>query len=106
MSMPSVKSLLADLHSAKSAPGFPKRNYTSTEEFINQRSSIFRLILKLYPKEQRELATAMYAFFRMADDLVDIERITVDEFRAWRGQSLKPASEQFDPVLAAWADAR
>jgi 15-cis-phytoene synthase len=81
-------------------------NYTSAEEFIDQRSSIFRLIVKLYPKEKRELAMAMYAFFRMADDLVDIERVTLDEFRTWREQSLKPASEQLDPVLAAWADVR
>jgi len=87
-------------------PWLLKMNYIDADEFISQRSSIFRLVVKLYRKEQRELATAMYAFFRMADDLVDIERVTLDGFRTWREQSLKPASEQFDPVLATWADVR
>src|ERR1041384_1113186 len=87
-------------------PTIKHGNYTSSEEFIGQRSSIFRIVVRLLPPEQRELATAMYAFLRLADDLVDIEHVTLDQFRAWREQSLKPASKQFDPVLTAWAAVR
>jgi phytoene synthase len=58
------------------------------------------------PTAQRRALRVAYCFFRTADDLVDVHGYAPDQLRAWCAEALRPASEQTDPVLLAWADLR
>jgi phytoene synthase len=80
--------------------------YLAADAYVRQRSTMFRIAANLLPKEVRTAAWATYAFFRTSDDMVDEQQISVEDFRAWRNQTLQPASTQTNPILAAWADVK
>lgn len=74
-------------------------------DFVTGRS-LLRYPAIFFSPELKQAAFAVYAYFRKADDLADEGRLTIDQFRAWRAQSLLPAHEQTDPFVMAWADIR
>jgi len=78
--------------------------YSAVEKFVRQRSRTFRVAAAFLPPATRPRAWATYAFFRRLDDWVDNQQISLDEFHLWRKQAMRPAAEQSDPILAAWAD--
>ncbi len=78
--------------------------HAAVEKFVRQRSRTFRVAAAILPPAIRQRAWVTYAFFRRLDDWVDNRQISLDEFRRWREQALRPAAEQTDPILAAWAD--
>ncbi len=80
--------------------------YAAAERYVRRRSQTFRLVASFLPPNKRQATWVTYAFFRRIDDLVDQERISLVDFRAWRRQAMRPAVEQSDPILAAWADVR
>lgn len=86
------------------APGAVNRQ--AVERFVRERSRTFRYASALLPPERRYALRVAYAFFRMADDMVDRAARSPAEFHAWRDQAMRPAGEQSDPVLAAWAMVR
>ncbi|MCC6191703.1 MAG: phytoene/squalene synthase family protein [Anaerolineales bacterium] len=58
------------------------------------------------PPDRRANVRVAFAFFRLADDMVDSGRASPETFRAWREQANRPAGEQSNPILAAWSDVR
>jgi len=80
--------------------------YAATAAYLATRSSKFPKLSWLLPAEPRQLLTITYAFLRMSDDMVDEEHVTQEQFRAWRAQAARPAVEQTNPILIAWASVR
>ena len=80
--------------------------YAAADHFVRKRSRTFRYASALLPADQRRAMRAAYCFFRIADDMVDRAHCTPEELQAWCTQALRPAVEQTDPRLAAWADVR
>lgn len=95
----------AEGHTKAQAIPLPQA-HLAAEAYVRQRSTMFRIAANFLPSEARTAAWATYAFFRTSDDLVDEQHISVEEFRAWRTQTLQPASAQTDPILAAWEDVK
>ncbi len=80
--------------------------YVAAEHFVRHREGLFYSVSRFLPPDRRTAMRIAFAFFRAADNMVDRDRASVEEFRAWRQTALRPASEQTDPILAAWADVR
>lgn len=80
--------------------------YNAAAAYANRRGPIMRIVSRLFMPEHRRAAQAVYAFFRTADDLVDEEHISLEQFRAWREQAQRPIEQQTDPFIAAWVDTR
>ena len=82
------------------------RAHAAAAAYANRRGPMIRVVSRLFSREHRRAAYAMYAFFRTADDLIDEDRIPLEQFRAWRAQSQLPAEQQTDPLMLAWSDIR
>ena len=80
--------------------------YAAAEQYIRQHEGMFDFVSKFLPPDRRIAMRVAFAFFRTADNMVDRGQVSLASFRAWRQQALKPAYEQSDPILAAWADVR
>lgn len=90
---PSEKITLVQAHAAAAA-------------YTNRRGPMIRVVSRLFSPKHRRAAYAMYAFFRTADDLIDEDHISLEQFRAWRAQSQLTAEQQTDPLMLAWGDIR
>jgi len=77
--------------------------YLAARTYLFARSRKFPKLSKLLSEENRQVLTIAYAFFRIADDMVDEEHVTLEQFQVWRTQTRRPPEEQSDPILAAWA---
>lgn len=80
--------------------------YAAAERYIRQNEGMFDFVSRFLPPDRRVAMRVAFAFFRTADNMVDHGQVSLPDFRAWRQQALKPAFEQKDPILAAWADVR
>ncbi len=80
--------------------------YAAADQYIRQHEDTFHFVSMFLPPDRRAAMRVAFAFFRMADNLVDSSHASLAEFQAWRQQAMRPASEQTDPILAAWADVR
>jgi phytoene synthase len=80
--------------------------YAAAERYIRQNEGMFDFVSRFLPLDRRVAMRVAFAFFRTADNMVDRGQVSLPDFRAWRQQALKPAVEQADPILAAWADVR
>lgn len=80
--------------------------HRAASEFTTKRSPMMRVTSTFFTPEHRRAAHALYAFFRIADDLVDEAHIPLEKFRAWQQQSQRPLDRQTDPYIIAWADIR
>lgn len=77
--------------------------YAAAQAYLSTRSTKFPKLSKFLSEENRQVLTITYAFFRLADDMVDVDHVSLEQFRAWRAQAARPADEQNDPLVAAWA---
>lgn len=80
--------------------------YAAADQYIRQHEDTFHFVSMFLPPDRRAAMRVAFAFFRQADNLVDSSHASLAEFRAWRRQAMRPAAEQTDPILAAWADVR
>jgi phytoene synthase len=80
--------------------------YTEVERRVRARSRTFRHATALLPPDQRTALRVAYCFFRTIDDLVDSGHATSEKLQELCRQVIRPAEEQTDPVLMAWADVR
>ncbi len=80
--------------------------YAEVERRVRARSKTFRHFTVLLPPDQRTALRVAYCFFRTVDDLADSGQCTPETLQDLCRQALRPAAEQVDPVLAAWADVR
>lgn len=76
-----------------------------TANFVAGRS-LLRYPAMFFAPDIKQAAYAVYAYFRKADDLADEGHVTIDQFHAWRQQSLQAPEKQTDPFVMAWADIR
>lgn len=95
------------MNSATQSPSMPIRQaYATAERYIRQHEGMFHFVSAFLPRDRRAAMRVAFAFFRRADNMVDRGQASLVEFQAWRQQAMRPASEQSDPILAAWADVR
>lgn len=79
--------------------------HAAASEFVRH-NSLLHYPSMFFTPEHRQAAHAVYAYFRTADNLVDEEHFSLDQFRAWREQAQQPIEKQTDPLIIAWADIR
>lgn len=87
-----------------------QRAYMECEAIIAEHSKTFNLATALLPPDNRRAVRALYAFCRVADNIVDCsdEPVEVKEARlaAWRYKSVTASPPHDDLVALAWADTR
>ena len=77
--------------------------YAQADRVTRRNSQTFYMATALLPREARRAVRALYAFCRATDDLVDRQGATSADVARWRAAVNRPAEEQADPVLLAWA---
>ncbi len=77
--------------------------YAQADRITRRNSQTFYTATALLPREARRAVRALYAFCRATDDLVDRQGATAADVARWRTAVNRPAGEQADPVLLAWA---
>ncbi len=80
--------------------------YAAAESYVRHHESMFYTVSRFLPPDRRSAMRVAFAFFRLADNQVDRGHVSLAEFQFWRQRALRPAAEQTDPILAAWADVR
>lgn len=87
-----------------------ERAYARCEDIIAEHGKTFNLATRLLPPATRRAIRALYAFCRIADNIVDSsqEALDVREARlaAWRQKSVTMSPPHDDLVALAWADTR
>ncbi len=87
-----------------------KRAYARCEHIIAEHGKTFRLSTHLLPPGKRRAISALYAFCRVADNIVDSSDETVDireaKLAEWRYRSVTASPPQYDLVALAWSDTR
>jgi phytoene synthase len=87
-----------------------QRAYTACEAVIAEHGKTFNLATALLPSSTRRAIRALYAFCRVADNIVDSshEPVAVREARLaeWRYRSVTASPPHDDLVALAWADTR
>jgi 15-cis-phytoene synthase len=77
--------------------------FAVTDRVTRDNSKTFYLATALLPRRTRRAVRALYAFCRATDDLVDRAGATVADVARWRAEAARPASQQDQPGLRAWA---
>lgn len=82
--------------------------YGLAREITRDASKSFYLSTLLLPRAKRRAIQALYAFLRTTDNIVDVPDAgsPLAKLEQWRLRSRRPAADQDDPVLFAWADTR
>ena len=76
-------------------------------EVLRHGSKSFHAASLLLPPRVRNAASALYAFCRVTDDIVDRPDGDVRaSLRSWRRRALADHPPENDPIAVAWADAR
>lgn len=87
-----------------------RRAYTACEAVIAEHGKTFNLATALLPPPRRRAIRALYAFCRVADNIVDSshEAVAVRAARLaeWRYRSVTASPPHDDLVALAWADTR
>jgi phytoene synthase len=87
-----------------------QRGYAECEAIIAQHGKTFNLATGLLPPATRRAIRALYAFCRIADNIVDAPQEPVDvreaKLEAWRYKSVTASPPHDDLVALAWADTR
>lgn len=88
----------------------------ATEQVIRQHSKTFYFATALLPREKQRAIRSLYAFCRTSDDLADQPPssnsastqtdLRLSVFADWQAEVARPASQQTNPVLIAWAHTR
>lgn len=86
------------------------RAFDLCSEITRDHSKSFYFSTSFLPREKRRAIRAFYAFCRTTDDTVDVlskgESETRPYLDTWRQSSRLSASDQENPVLAAWTSVR
>jgi phytoene synthase len=90
-------------HAARPAPDTDVDPFILTDRVTRANSKTFYLATALLPPAARRAIRALYAFCRATDDLVDRDGATLADVEYWRAEAARPAAEQRQPLLAAWA---
>ncbi len=80
--------------------------FRDVEAIIRAKSKTFTFATALLPDVQRRAVRALYGFCRFTDDLVDEQKVTLEELDEWRQSVNLPAEKQQEPVLRAWSITR
>jgi 15-cis-phytoene synthase len=81
--------------------------YAECESITSEYSRSFYMATSLLPSEKKRAVRALYAFCRIADDIVDEgEGQHEQELMKWREKSLSPEAPLNDGVPLAWAQTR
>jgi phytoene synthase len=87
-----------------------RRAYAQCDAVIAEHGKTFNMATSLLPPPKRRAVRALYAFCRVADNIVDCsdDPLEVKEARlnAWRYSSLTASPPHDDLVALAWADTR
>lgn len=90
--------------------GVLDRAYQQCEAVIAEHGKTFNMASSLLPAPKRRAIRALYAFCRVADNIVDCsdEPLEVREARlaAWRYKAVTASPDPHDLVALAWADTR
>jgi phytoene synthase len=90
--------------------GILQRAYVECEAIIAEHGKTFNLATRLLPPPTRQAVRALYAFCRIADNIVDSSQEPVDvreaRLAAWRYKSVTASPPHDDLVALAWADTR
>lgn len=84
-----------------------EQSYIECSELTKERAKNFYYGIKLLPKEKRDSLCAVYAFFRISDDLSDEEEIKDKDAQLARWRSLvhgSPENAKAHPILPAFYD--
>jgi phytoene synthase len=89
------------------APAHLNSAFRLCDQITREHSKSFYFSTAFLPPAKRRAIRAFYAFCRRTDDIVDVGGGHRGEILAhWRADARRPAEEQADPVLAAWAHVR
>lgn len=81
--------------------------YRRCNDLTRQHSKSFYMASGLLPAEKRRAVRALYAFCRVADDIVDGPSANAGaELNRWQKMTLSSHPLNSEPVAVAWADAR
>ncbi|RPI85712.1 MAG: phytoene/squalene synthase family protein [Chloroflexi bacterium] len=81
--------------------------YRVCGDITSRYSRSFYLATRLLPKEKRTAVRALYAFCRVADNIVDDGNGNANEvLKEWKHHSLSNTPLPEDPVALAWTDTR
>lgn len=90
-----------------STPAHLNAAFRLCDRITRDHSKSFYFSTAFLPSIKRRAIRAFYAFCRRTDDIVDVAGAhSGDTLAHWRLAARLPASEQQDPVLAAWAYVR
>jgi phytoene synthase len=96
--------MLSDaLPAARQVPAADVDPFVLTDRVTRANSKTFYLATALLPSAARRAIRALYAFCRATDDLVDRDGAALADVERWRTEAARPAADQRDPLLAAWA---
>jgi phytoene synthase len=89
----------------------PEEAYSYCTQVTREHSKSFYFSTNFLPAEQRRAIRAFYAFCRTTDDIVDMPRRNapsnaLTNLAEWRLAARRPAVQQRNSVLYAWADTR
>lgn len=83
------------------------RAYEHCAELTAMHSKTFHAATSLLPRDKRRAVRALYAFCRVADNIVDCpDRDAKQSLAAWRKRALSPHPSTNDPIALAWTDTR
>ncbi|MCX6019533.1 MAG: phytoene/squalene synthase family protein [Chloroflexi bacterium] len=89
------------------APSNLQHAFRLCDRITREHSKSFFFSTAFLPSAKRRAIRAFYAFCRRTDDIVDVMPLRSAETLAqWRAAAQRPANEQTDPVLLAWATVR
>jgi phytoene synthase len=87
-----------------------ERAYAQCEALIAEHGKTFNMATSLLPPHKRRAIRALYAFCRVADNIVDCSDDPVEvkeaKLAAWRYKSVTASPGPADLVALAWADTR
>src|SRR5690349_22409261 len=90
--------------------GMLERAYARCEGIIAEHGKTFNMATSLLPPHKRRAVRALYAFCRVADNIVDCSNdpleVKEEKLAAWRYKSVTASPGLDDPVALAWADTR
>ena len=83
------------------------RAYAHCDEVTATHSKTFHAATSLLPREKRRAVRALYAFCRVADNIVDGPDCDAKKsLAAWRKRALSSQPPTNDPIAIAWTDTR
>jgi 15-cis-phytoene synthase len=98
---------LTDAAWARQAASQLARAYACCDAMTAEHSKTFYAATSLLPRDKRRAIRALYAFCRVADNIVDCSDGAAEQALAeWRKRALSPQAPASDLIATAWTDTR